>query len=198
MLDLCIDEMLEQVIGRGYHIIVRPHPEYIKRYGARWEALQQRFASVPSDELYFESDFSSNDSIFAADVMVTDWSSISCEFSFTTLKPTLFVDTPMKVGNPEWKDWGLEPTDLSLRNQIGISLKPEKIKHFGETVDGMIASPEKWRTQIEDVRQHFLFNLGTSAQVAGEFLLAKILQKQREKFSNAPMHPLTSSDKIDD
>lgn len=195
MLDLCIDEMLEQVIGRGYRIIVRPHPEYIKRYGARWEALQQRFASVPSDELYFESDFSSSDSIFAADVMVTDWSSISCEFSFTTLKPTLFIDTPMKVGNPDWEEWGIEPTDLSLRNEIGISLKPEEIQLFGETVDGMIASPERWRAQIEDVRRHFLFNLGTSAEVAGEFLLSKILQKQQEKLASAPAHPLSPSDK---
>lgn len=195
MLDLCIDEMLEQVIGHGYRIIVRPHPEYIKRYGARWEALQQRFASVPSDELYFESDFSSNDSIFAADVMVTDWSSISCEFSFTTLKPTLFIDTPMKVGNPDWEEWGIEPTDLSLRNEIGISLKPKEIQRFGETVDGMIASPERWRAQIEDVRRHFLFNLGTSAQVAGEFLLSKILQKQQEKLASAPAHPLSPSDK---
>lgn len=195
MLDLCIDEMLEQVIGRGYRIIVRPHPEYIKRYGARWEALQQRFASVPSDELYFESDFSSSDSIFAADVMVTDWSSISCEFSFTTLKPTLFIDTPMKVGNPDWEEWGIEPTDLSLRNEIGISLKPEEIQLFGETVDGMIASPERWRAQIEDVRRHFLFNLGTSAEVAGEFLLSKILQKQQEKLASAPAHPLFPSDK---
>lgn len=195
MLDLCIDEMLEQVIGHGYRIIVRPHPEYIKRYGARWEALQQRFASVPSDELYFESDFSSSDSIFAADVMVTDWSSISCEFSFTTLKPTLFIDTPMKVGNPDWEEWGIEPTDLSLRNEIGISLKPEEIKRFGETVDGMIASPERWRAQIEDVRRHFLFNLGTSAEVAGEFLLSKILQKQQEKLASAPAHPLSPSDK---
>ena len=195
MLDLCIDEMLEQVIGRGYRIIVRPHPEYIKRYGARWEALQQRFASVPSDELYFESDFSSSDSIFAADVMVTDWSSISCEFSFTTLKPALFIDTPMKVGNPDWEEWGIEPTDLSLRNEIGISLKPEEIQLFGETVDGMIASPERWRAQIEDVRRHFLFNLGTSAEVAGEFLLSKILQKQQEKLASAPAHPLSPSDK---
>lgn len=195
MLDLCIDEMLEQVIGRGYRIIVRPHPEYIKRYGARWEALQQRFASVPSDELYFESDFSSSDSIFAADVMVTDWSSISCEFSFTTLKPTLFIDTPMKVGNPDWEEWGIEPTDLSLRNEIGTSLKPEEIQLFGETVDGMIASPERWRAQIEDVRRHFLFNLGTSAEVAGEFLLSKILQKQQEKLASAPAHPLSPSDK---
>ena len=127
--------------------------------------------------------------------MVTDWSSISCEFSFTTLKPTLFIDTPMKVGNPDWEEWGIEPTDLSLRNEIGISLKPEEIQLFGETVDGMIASPERWRAQIEDVRRHFLFNLGTSAEVAGEFLLSKILQKQQEKLASAPAHPLSPSDK---
>ena len=76
LLDCCIDELIGSLVGRGYRIVVRPHPEYTKRYRPRWEALQARWESVGSEELYFEQDFSSNDTILTADVIVTDWSSV--------------------------------------------------------------------------------------------------------------------------
>ena len=97
LLDVCADEVISPLLGKGYKVIVRPHPEYTKRYRARWESLQQRYSACSSDELYFEQDFSSSESIYDSDVLITDWSSIACEFSFATLKPSIFVDTPMKV-----------------------------------------------------------------------------------------------------
>ena len=39
ILDSCIDDMLQSLLGKGYDVIVRPHPEYKKRYGAKLDAL---------------------------------------------------------------------------------------------------------------------------------------------------------------
>lgn len=181
ILDSCIDEMLGQLLGHGYRIVVRPHPEYTKRYFARWDALRQRYGTVPEEELLFESDFSSSDSIFAADVLVTDWSSISCEFSFATLKPTLFIDTPMKAGNAAWEGLGIEPTDISLRNQIGVSLAPSEMAHFGQAVDEMLANAPRWAQRITDVRGKLIFNIGHSASVAGQYILDSVLAAQTKR-----------------
>ena len=51
ILDTCIDDMLKSVLGRGMRVVVRPHPEYTKRYSARWNALLARWADVPESEL---------------------------------------------------------------------------------------------------------------------------------------------------
>lgn len=190
MLDLCIDAMLGQLLGQGYRIVVRPHPEYLKRYPARWESFVDRYVHVSSDELVLETDITSNESIFVADVLVTDWSTISCEFSFTTLKPTLFIDTPMKVGNPNWEALGIEPTDISLRNQIGVSLDPNDLAAFGATVRDMVDNKGDWAERIRTVRDSFIFNLGHSAPIAGEYLLNAVLRKQVEKNTSKPEHPL--------
>ena len=181
ILDSCADELIGSVLGKGYRIIVRPHPEYTKRYAARWEALQARWAGHDPAELYFESDFSSNESTFSSDILVTDWSSISCDFSFSTLKPTIFIDTPMKVGNPRWEELGLEPTDISLRNQIGRSLALEEVDQFADEVASMLAERASWHDRIRDVRAEFVYNLGRGAEVAGEFLLETVLAKQAER-----------------
>jgi YidC/Oxa1 family membrane protein insertase len=181
ILDLCIDDMLTQLLGHGYHVIVRPHPEYVKRYRPRWEALLERYANVPESDLTFEGDFSGHSSILNSDILVTDWSSVAEEFSFTTLKPSLFVDTPMKINNPDWEQVGIEPTDISLRNQIGRSVDPHDLSNLVPIVDDMIQNPDRWREQIRQIRQGFIYNLGHGGEAAGKYILQEVLDKQEAK-----------------
>lgn len=181
ILDVCIDDMLDTLLGHGFKVIVRPHPEYTKRYRARWEALQERYASQPKDDLYFEQDFSTSDSIYDSDVLITDWSSIPCEFSFATLRPSIFIDTPMKVGNPEWENFGMDPTDITLRNQIGCSLTLDQLGELPDVIGEMLGHHEAWQRRILEIREGFIYNLGHSAEIAGEYILSSILEKQEER-----------------
>ncbi len=175
----CGYDLLDRELGKGYRIVVRPHPEFIKRYRARLDALLARYAHVPADELSFECDFSTHSSILAADVLVTDWSSVFCEFCFTTLRPAVFIDTTPKVRNPNWRDYGIDSTDISLRNRVGRSLKMDELDRFAATVADMLAQREQWRERIHGIREGFVFNLGSGGAAAGEYLLATMLEKQR-------------------
>ena len=181
LLDLCFDELLGSLLGRGWRIIVRPHPEYTKRYRPRWEAVQARWAHLPESQLYFEKDFSSNETIWTSDVVITDWSSVTCEFSFSTLKPCIFIDTPMKVGNPHWEEIGIEPSDIWLRNAIGRSFSPQHADRIGDAVAEMLASSGSWSGQIARVRDGFIFNIGHGAEKAGEYLLSAMLRAQQAR-----------------
>ena len=182
ILDSCFDDLVEPLLGKGYRIIVRPHPEYLKRFRPRWDALKQRYQHVGEEELFFEKDFSTNDSILSSDILVTDWSSISSEFCFTTLKPVVFVDTPAKVNNPNWREYGCDATDLTLRNEVGVAIEPSELRErVGEVVDEMLAGKDEWRERIAEVREHFFYNLGHGGEVAGAYLLETILDKQAER-----------------
>ncbi len=181
ILDSCADEVIKPLLGHGYHVIVRPHPEYVKRYRSRWEALMTRYSSYADEELTFEQDFSTSDSIFDADVLITDWSSIFCEFSFTTLKPSICIDTPMKVVNPNWERLGIDPTDITLRSEVGASLALEDLERLSETVEDMVGNPERWRDRIEDVRSRTVFNPGRGGEIAGRHLLDSILLQQSKR-----------------
>lgn len=181
LLDSCADALLSQLLGRGWKVIVRPHPEYTKRYRPRWMALIERYSHVPESDLYFERDFSSNDTVFTSDVLITDWSSVFCEFSFSTLRPSVFINTPMKVGNPDWRELGIEPTDISLRNKVGRSFDPADLSGLGDAVAEMIAHPNAWSEKVSAVRDEMIFNLGYAAEVAGEYLLERVLIKQDEE-----------------
>ena len=179
--DSCIDDMLGALLGRGWRIIVRPHPEYVKRYRARWEAILARYADVPEDELLFERDFSSNETVFASDILITDWSTVAFEFAFSTHKPCVFIDTPMKVGNPKWEELGIPPTDITLRDKVGVSLNPSEMGRLADVVGEMLANQGAWRDRIAQVTRETVFNLGSGAEAAGQWVLARLLELQARR-----------------
>ena len=131
--------------------------------------------------MYFEHDFSSNKTVFTSDILVTDWSSIFCEFCFSTRKPAIFIDTPMKVGNPDWKELGIEPTDIALRSEVGVSIRPEDAATFGDVAEEMLAKRYAWSDRINKVLDSFIFNVGHGGEVAGRYLLDRMIDIQESK-----------------
>ena len=181
ILDSCAEDMLDTLLGNGFRVIVRPHPEYIKRYGARWQALKDKYSSVDENELYFEHDFSSSDSILTSDILVTDWSTINCEFAFATKKPVIHIDTKMKVNNPDYKWLELEPTDITIRSELGCSLDISEVSTIDKVALQMLQNPKKWAWRIDKVLEDFVYNQGTSAEIYGETLLNRMLEIQERK-----------------
>ena len=63
--------------------------------------LKEKYKSM--DNIRFQLDFSETDTVWKADLLITDWSDISSEYAYCTHNPVLFIDTPMKIMNPEYK-----------------------------------------------------------------------------------------------
>ena len=131
ILDSCLDELLESLLGHGWKVKVRPHPEYMKRYKPRMDSILEKWKNYSGDDLEFETDFTSNESIYASDVVITDWSGTATEFSFITLRPCIFINTPPKINNPDYVKLGIEPQELRLRNLIGIPLEMQETGKAG-------------------------------------------------------------------
>ena len=181
ILDTCIDEMLEVLTTKDYYIILRPHPEYVKRYGARWEAIKTRWSKISQRDLRFDEDFTSNKRVLMSDILITDWSTIFCEYCFSSNRPAIFIDTPMKVGNENWEALDIVPTDISLRNEVGVSIALDEIATISDVVAEMIENEEKWKSDIDKVADKTIFNRGFSSEVAGEYLLEEIIRAQEKR-----------------
>lgn len=179
ILDSCIDEMLESLLGKGYQVTLRPHPEYIKRFPVKWEALVSRYQSRVDEKFVLESDFSSSASVFLADMLITDWSGIAYEYAYVTLRPVLFIDTPMKVLNEEYDQYKELPLDISLRNQVGVSLKPEEACNTAATIERMFASSGEYQKKILEIRGQYVFHLGEFGKMAGSYILHQLIKKRK-------------------
>ena len=177
ILDSCVDTLLEQLLSEDRHIIVRPHPEYVKRFGPKLDALMARWAEKTGEGLTFETDFSSNRSIYSSDVLITDWSGIAYEFSYSTGRPTLFINTKVKAPNPNWERIGITPLEISLRDQIGKSLNKDQLDQAPAVMAEMIENGPAWAERIAKVREKNIFNPGEAGRVAADYILGKLTRK---------------------
>lgn len=181
ILESCINEMLEALLPLDCRIVVRPHPQALRRTPAVIEQLKAKWGGYPADKLEIQTDFSSNDTVYESDLLITDWSGIAYEFSFATLKPSLFINTTMKVINPNWKAIDVEPVDFKLRRELGAELQPDDLSALTETVRELIGKPEKYSLQIAALKEETLYNLGRSSRAAGKYILAQIREKNQKK-----------------
>ena len=175
IMELCLDEVLEALIGRGFKIIVRPHPQYVRMFAPQIKQVCDRYAAAVADgELVFETDFSGNEAIFTSDVLITDWSGIAFEFSYCTLRPSIFVNTPMKVTNPDWESYGLPVLDISLRGQLGLSLDVAELGQLGRVAEECIAARDDYGERISRIVEEYLFYPGRSGEIGGKYIMRRI------------------------
>ena len=177
ILDSCLEPMVEQFLARGWQVTIRPHPQYIRRFPAKMEALRARWNGV--ENVVLEEDFSSNETVLRADLLVTDWSNISMEYAYATLRPVIFVDTPMKVVNPNWQKLGIEPVDLVMRRELGVQIDPARIEEAGPAAQRLLADPEAWKPQIQKSLQEHIFGVEEADARAGSYLIRTLVEKQK-------------------
>lgn len=172
IVDSCLDELLDGLRGKGYHIIVRPHPQHVRLMPERMEALKAKFAGDKDIEI--QTDFSSNETVFQADMMITDWSGIAYEYSFTTYKPVLFIDTPLKIMNPEYQRIDTEPFNIWMREVLGKVIAPSEASTAAEVIKEIFASAGNYRETIKNHAYEYVYNLDHSGEVGGKYIIGEL------------------------
>ena len=178
IVDSCLEQILDQLNTGEFDIIVRPHPQEVRHKKQYMENLRQKYEK---DGIIVQTDFSSNNPIMEADLLITDWSGISWEFAFTTRRPVLFIDTPMKVMNPDWQQINVPPLNIALRDQIGKRLSLDELDRTLETARDLLGRSEEYHRNIEALAQEYVYNLGNSSEIAARYIIKTIRQKVEDK-----------------
>lgn len=181
LLDSCVDTLIEQLMCEENHIIVRPHPEYVKRYPEKIKLLTEKYAGVPDEKLTFELDFTTNKSTYSSDLLITDWSAIAYEFCFSTKKPVLFVNTKMKMENPEWEKLGLTPAEIYLRDKVGVALEKSELDRTKTVADELMSSGEKYKEKITALLHEHLYSYGTNGAEGAKYILRRLAEIQKNR-----------------
>jgi YidC/Oxa1 family membrane protein insertase len=110
--------------------------------------------------------------------VITDWSTICYEFSFATKRPTLFVNTPMKVMNPDYQRLKRIPLDIEIREKIGRSISPDTAGEIERVVEKLLMQADAYAQSIEKLLGECLFNPGQSGMAGGKYIIDRLLNKQ--------------------
>ncbi|MBQ6320861.1 membrane protein insertase YidC [Candidatus Saccharibacteria bacterium] len=181
IIDLCLDKVLKALEGKKYNVIVRPHPQQVRHQKDMFEKMREKYEGT---NIEIQTDFSKTSSVFEADLLIGDWSSIGFEYAFTTEKPVLSIDTPMKIMNPEYKKIGVEPINIWAREEIGEVVKLKDVKNIDKVVERMLKHPEKYAEKIRSLREESVYNIGKSGEAGGEYLISLVQEKIKERKKN--------------
>lgn len=179
IVDSCLEDILDGLTGKGYKVTVRPHPQHVRHKKEKMESLKQRYKENPDIEI--QTDFSSNSTVFEADLMITDWSGIAYEYAFTTKKPVLFINTPMKIMNPEYQKIDTVPINIQVREEIGLSLDLDKLDLVAESVAELLKKKDSYYEKITAFTDEYIYNHGSSSRVGARYIIEQLQKKVKER-----------------
>ncbi len=175
ILDSCIEQLLERLVQTEHHVIVRPHPQYVRHYESRIDALAAAFQAY---DVTFQKDFSSNKTVYMADLLITDWSSIAYEYAFSTLKPVLFINTPMKIVNPDYQELDTVPIDIELRDRVGISVAQEEIgREIVPAVERLLGDEQFAPASMQKLKEQYIYNIGMSGKAGAKYIIDRLVER---------------------
>ncbi|NLY75097.1 MAG: hypothetical protein GX075_07305 [Firmicutes bacterium] len=169
ILETCINQLISVLQKTDYEVYVRPHPEFVKRRGKVVNRIKNKVKNIPN--IHLEQDLVSGINVHNADFLITDWSGIAFEFAFGTERPVLFINTPLKIDNPKYQELGLEPLEIFSRNRIGLAVNLEQIDQIEQILASFNADFQKYRDQIIDFRNKYIYNWMKSAAIGAEQII---------------------------
>lgn len=184
IIENCLETILEKLANDENEIIIRPHPQYIRRSGGKLEEIKSRVGKYLGENCRFEMDFSSNETVYTADILMTDWSTIAFEYAFSTEKPVLFIHTKEKVVNQNASKLfdASAQLDIQLRAVIGRDLMPDTLTEtLVPTVEEFTHEKEKFHQIICDTRDRYLYNFGHSGEAGARYILDRLTECRQKR-----------------
>lgn len=157
--DICGTELIEILLRGGYKVTLGFHPETVKK--------NRHFEY---DGVATKTSVLDAATIAEADVLITDWSGISLEYAFGTERPVIFIDTPPKIRNPRYRELGIEPVEISLRNRTGTIVLTEDIKDIPFVIQDSLSNSALWKDKLSKLRSEYMFNFGRASKIGANYI----------------------------
>ena len=127
-----------------------------------------------------EQTIESLNSLLSADIMISDWSGVALEFAFGLERPVLFIDVPAKINNPRFNQIEAIPIEVTIREKIGVILKPKNIGNITKTLSGLLGKHEVIVKSIRACRSEAVYNIGQSS-LSGAEIINTLYKKIKSK-----------------
>ena len=179
ILETCIDTILDKILVLDYDIIVRPHPEYIKRQGLAIKQLHDKYSH--HSNFILDTNSASSESVQGSFLLITDWSGIGIEYAWGMGKPVIYINTPKKIHNLEYKKLNIVPLEVRIRNIIGKVIAPSDCSGIDCEIQKIMNNSETDKETLQYERNDNIFNWGRSGEVGADYIINYCLENNSSR-----------------
>lgn len=156
ILNTCILPLIGSLVLKRYPTWIRPHPEFVKRNQKAYKGLVEA-VEEPSYNVHLDSSASVFTHLLDAAFLITDRSGIALEYAFATRRPVLFIDTPLKIQNPDVAKFSAEPLENQYRKFLGEAIQPDEIENVGEVLQKLESASASYFLSIQKTESEVVF-----------------------------------------
>ena len=132
------EQMIENLLKTGYHLILRPHPQSLVSEKELIDRLRSRFPEGENLEWNFDND--NFDVLYRTDLLISDYSGVVFDFALVFDRPVIYADV----------SFDFEPYDAGWLNnemwtfralpKVGVQLTQENADRLPELIEESLHS----------------------------------------------------------
>lgn len=158
---------IELLAKAGFTVIIRPHPQSLKVEKTLLDAIQNSLKPYNNVSWDFEVDGTA--SMMAADILISDTSSVRVDFLFIYQKPIITLEMPFG----DMQDFEFADLKESWKEQalatMGYTVRRDEIENIVSIVENELK--EKTTDRILAFRDENIYNWRNSGEVIAEYLI---------------------------
>jgi len=94
------------------------------------------------------------------------------DYVLGTERPVVFVNTPLRVDNPEVGRLGLEPVENTYRSRLGKELSVAQLPQINDALQESFAGREAFKASVPALRDELIANWQKAPEVGGQYILS--------------------------
>ena len=82
--------------------------------------------------------------------------------------------------NPNWEKINCIPTEITLRDVVGVSVDKDKLSQARDIAEDLFARADEFEIKIGEVLESHIYNQGKAGQVGANYLLNSLVEKRKK------------------
>ncbi|MBQ7384927.1 MAG: CDP-glycerol glycerophosphotransferase family protein [Ruminococcus sp.] len=170
-------KIIDVLLKTGYHIIIRPHPQ---SFTSETELMDKLMNEYPENaQLEWNRDNDNFEVLKRADILISDFSGVTFDFSLVYNKPIIYTDPKIDVS--VYDAWWLDKPlwTASALPRIGKELTEENMENLKELIVTCLEESE-YAQKRADVKAETWAYPGESASRVADYLVNKFDELNKE------------------
>lgn len=172
------EQIIEELVKTGYHVIIRPHPQSFK---SDVEILDRLMKAYPdSDHLEWNRDMDNFEVLRRSDILISDFSGVVFDFALIYGKPIIYTEP--NFDRSMYDAWWLDTPwwTLSALPRLGRELTRENIGSMKEVIDACLTDAVYEEGRREVTSETWAYQ-GEGAVRVADYLMEKYAQLEKKE-----------------
>ncbi len=144
----CADKIIEHLIYNKYSVILRTHPELLKRSNSKINDIKKKYLDCKEFEINLDN--SNLDILNDSSILVTDNGGIAMEYMLIQKKPVLFLNYTEKIHNKFFNEDKFLAIEDKFKRKFGLEMKAEDINNIDSNIKKAILEFENKAGEIHN------------------------------------------------